>query len=288
MRSIVKNDFPFYFPVSDEPAPKILFIQHYNLLCDERMAVWEEAIKKQTKPDDTVLDLGSGTGILSMIAARYAKKVWAVEIDPHLAEYSKHVIKQHGLDNKITVLNADARQVELPEKVDLLICEMLDTGLIKEQLIQVQNCILPKLTHKNTLMIPSRVFTYALLSFTDFNFSGYYLPLPHFETKEVRKTTEYFSAPALYHTVSMNRENSPHVNAKVSIPVIKTGIVNSIKIITETEVCQGSLCLPSSWFNPPLILPVEPVEVNQGDNITLKIAYTLGGGLKTLNYEAVK
>ena len=56
---------------------------HYSMLLDrDRVAVFKEAIEKTVKPNDVVYDLGTGSGILAMIASRITKKVYAVELDP--------------------------------------------------------------------------------------------------------------------------------------------------------------------------------------------------------------
>jgi predicted RNA methylase len=53
---------------------------HEEMLNDKsRMTAYEEGIKELAK-DKTVIDVGSGTGVLSMFAAKYgAKKVYAIE-----------------------------------------------------------------------------------------------------------------------------------------------------------------------------------------------------------------
>lgn len=279
---------PPYFPMSDEPAPQILFIQHFNLLCDERMSVWENAITDTVKENDLVVELGSGTGILSMIAARKTKNVIAVEMSPHLAQYSRYAIEKNGFSDRIKVFCSDARDLDLKKKADVIICEMLDTGLIKEQLVQVMNEIGPRLIGEKTRIIPSKVVTSLILSHTDFDFSGFCMPLPHFETKEVRKTVLYFSDSIPYHTVNLREQNPTEVNAHLQIPITKSGEVNSMKIITDAELCDGKLCSPSHWFNPPLVLPVEPLNVKEGEMMTVNISYKLGEGLKTLKYDMKK
>lgn len=277
---------PPYFPVSDEPAPQLLFIHHFNLLCDERMSFWEKAINEAVKEDDLVVELGSGTGILSMMAARKTKNVIAVEASPHLTEYSRYVIAKNGLSDRIRVICSDAGNLDIGRKVDVIICEMLDTGLIKEHLVQVMNEAGPRLIGDKTLLLPSGAVTSLVLSQTDFNFSGFHMPLPYFETKEVRETKVYFSDIIPYHTVNLRKKNPPDVNVRLNIPTTDTGLINSLKIITQAELCNDRLCSHSNWFNPPLVLPVEPLKVTKGDIVTVNISYRLGEGLKTVRYDA--
>ncbi|MCD4784806.1 MAG: 50S ribosomal protein L11 methyltransferase [Candidatus Eremiobacteraeota bacterium] len=288
MKTKRENSPPPYFPFSDEPAPKILFIQHFNLLCDDRMEKWEKSINQVVREGDVVLDLGSGTGILSMFAARKAKRVWAVEVDPHLVRYSQSAIEKNGFSDKIKVISANAGEVVFPETPDVIICEMLDTALIKEQLVQVMNSVRKKIGDGNPRILPSGVITSVALTHVDYDFSGFYMPLPYFETKEVRKTNGLFSDIIPYHVVDTAKFNPISVDEKLSIPVTHEGEVNSLKIITNVEMCDGTVCAPSHWFNPPLVLPIGSMHVKRGDIINLKISYELGEGLKTVHYEVNK
>lgn len=285
MKTKKESSIPPYFPFSDEPAPKILFIQHFNLLCDDRMEKWEKSINQVVREGDVVLDLGSGTGILSMFAARKAKKVWAVEVDPHLVRYSQSAIDKNGFSDKIKVIRANAEEVDFPETPDVIICEMLDTALIKEQLVQVMNSVRKKIGNGKPRILPSGVITSVALTHADYDFSGLYMPLPYFETKEVRKTNGLFSDVIPYHIVDTTKCNPIDVNEELIIPVTQEGEVNSLKIITDVEMCSGSICGSSHWFNPPLVLPIESMHVKRGDMINLKISYKLGEGLKTVRYE---
>jgi predicted RNA methylase len=274
----------FFLPQNDLPAPHILFVQHFNLLCDPRMAALKRAIEATVRPGDNVLDLGSGTGIMAMLAARQAARVFAVEADPHLARYSQRVIDQNGLSHKITVINGNALEIDLPGRADVIICEMLDTGLIKEPQVPVMNRAVKHLAREDARIIPRGAVTSLVLSSSDFNFAGFCLPLPYFETLEVRKTGDYFSLPVPCHTVDFRRQNPLHVCRDVDLGVTRQGTVNSFKMVTSVELCPGQECGPSPWFNPPLVLPVEPLFVSPGDLVRVSLSYELGAGLQSLDY----
>lgn len=61
--------------------------------------------------DDEVVDLGSGTGLLTLPAASRAQRVWAVDISPRMGEYLEVKARSAGLDN---VETASASIVSLP------------------------------------------------------------------------------------------------------------------------------------------------------------------------------
>lgn len=85
--------------------------------------------------DKVVLDVGTGTGILAIMAVKAgAKKVYAVEIsDMH--KCANELIKGNNVSDKIKLINGNIREIELPEKVDVIISEWMGTILINEGML---------------------------------------------------------------------------------------------------------------------------------------------------------
>ncbi len=109
---------------------------HRRLLADEvRTNAFREAIAASVGPDDVVVDIGAGTGILSLFAARAgARKVYAVE-STAVAHLARRIVADNGLDGTITVLHGDARTVTLPEPATVLVSECLGNFLMSDGMI---------------------------------------------------------------------------------------------------------------------------------------------------------
>lgn len=61
-----------------------------------------------------VMDIGCGTGILSIFAARAgAKHVYAID-NAEIAEYARAIIKRNGFEDKITVIKGKIEEIVLP------------------------------------------------------------------------------------------------------------------------------------------------------------------------------
>jgi predicted RNA methylase len=106
---------------------------HLEMISDtERVGQIMAALDATLRPDDVFCELGTGTGIFTIHAARIARHVYTVEIDHATAEFAKKNIARSGLSHKITLIEGDATQCELPEQVDVVLCEMLSTALIEE------------------------------------------------------------------------------------------------------------------------------------------------------------
>ncbi|XP_075473622.1 putative histone-arginine methyltransferase 1.3 isoform X2 [Primulina tabacum] len=87
--------------------------------------------------DRVVVDVGAGTGILSLFAAQAgAKHVYAVEASDMAGYAHKLVAGNPLLSQKITVVKGKVEEVELPEKADILISEPMGTLLINERMLE--------------------------------------------------------------------------------------------------------------------------------------------------------
>lgn len=125
---------------------------HYSMVNDiRRNEQYLKSIEKVVNENTTVLDIGTGAGLLALISARCgAKHVYTVEFEPVLAELATKIIEDNGLSHKITVLNKLSTElvigVDMPEKADVLVSEIVDSVLVGEHMVPsylhaVQNLI---------------------------------------------------------------------------------------------------------------------------------------------------
>jgi ribosomal protein L11 methyltransferase len=71
-----------------------------------------EALEKYINPKDLVIDIGCGSGILSLVAAKLgAKEVVAVDIDPLAVQITDQNIELNQLNNTITVYEGNLTEV---------------------------------------------------------------------------------------------------------------------------------------------------------------------------------
>lgn len=112
---------------------------HEEMLKDTvRTSSYRNAIlnNKHVFKDKIVLDVGCGTGILSMFAAKAgAKKVFAVDFSS-IASQAKQIVEKNGLSHVVEVIRGKIEDIQLPvEKVDIIISEWMGYFLLYESML---------------------------------------------------------------------------------------------------------------------------------------------------------
>jgi len=99
---------------------------HQTLLQDSvRTDSFRKAILNEVKKDDIVLDVGSGTGVLSFFAYQAgAQKIYAIE-EEQIIELAKTLAEKNKMDDKIVFIRENSRLVNLSERVDVIVSECI-------------------------------------------------------------------------------------------------------------------------------------------------------------------
>ena len=84
-------------------------IQNKNGFCFGIDSILLSDFAKDIKNNANVIDLGTGTGILSILlsAKTKLKKVYGIEIQEEVAEMAKRSVKLNGLEEKIEIINTN-------------------------------------------------------------------------------------------------------------------------------------------------------------------------------------
>lgn len=112
---------------------------HEEMLKDtSRTLSYRQAMYKNKHlfKDKIVLDVGCGTGILSMFAAKAgAKHVYSVDMS-NIIEKAREIVSLNGFEDKITLLQGKLEDIELPVKhVDIIVSEWMGYFLLYESML---------------------------------------------------------------------------------------------------------------------------------------------------------
>ncbi len=115
------------------------------------------AIRSVVRPEDVVLDIGAGTGVLAVAAAQAgARHVYAVEAGD-IANVAEAVIGANGLSHRITLLRGLSTQIDLPVRADVLVSEIIGAEPLGERVIETFSDARRRLLKPAARMIPHRL-----------------------------------------------------------------------------------------------------------------------------------
>lgn len=98
-------------------------------------------LEETIKPGDAVLDIGTGSGILTIIASKCeAGKVDAYEIDGEAVEVAQNNFELNSISDDVAVFEADILEEKIEDKYDIIVAN-LTSGLIKRIVPVIKNSL---------------------------------------------------------------------------------------------------------------------------------------------------
>ena len=136
---------------------------HIPMLNDvRRNDAFERAIRSAVEkegPDARILDIGTGSGLLSMMAARAgAKDIVTCEKVPVIAETAERIVALNGYARQIRVVNKSSTQIvvgkDIERRADILISEILSSDLLAEDVLGTFEDAHARLLREGATIIP--------------------------------------------------------------------------------------------------------------------------------------
>jgi type II protein arginine methyltransferase len=134
---------------------------HFRIITDTlRNSMFDRAIRRAVTPGARVLDIGAGTGLLAMMAARAgAGHVYSCEMNPAVADAARDIVAANGLADKVTVIARKSTEIDatadLGGPVDVLVSEILSNDLLSEAVLPVMEDAVRRLLRPGGRMVPA-------------------------------------------------------------------------------------------------------------------------------------
>ena len=267
---------------------------HRSMALDAtRNQLYREALQQVVRPDSVVLDLGAGTGIHGLIAARLgAKRVYLVEPEDILA-VAEEIIAVNGLQDRVRCLRGRLEDIQLPEPVDIIVSTVTGNFLLTEDL-------LPTLFHARDtalkpggLLIPGAATMEATpvsaptihareiagwsasAEGIDLSPARSYAANSVFYRLEELRDVKYLAEPRVLQTFDFSRDNDTNVHIDAAYEITQSGVCHgwvgwfSMKL-GDRWVSTSPRDEPLHWS--PAFLPLDPpVAFEQGERVSFAL-----------------
>jgi type II protein arginine methyltransferase len=279
---------------------------HFNMMNDDvRNKAFRAAIERQVKPGQIVLEIGTGAGLLAMMAARAGAKVYTCEANSVLAQTARALIAKNNLSDRITVIEAPSWEVEvgehLPEPADVLIAEVFSAQFLSEEVIPTFEDAKARLLKSDALVIPaSGSMVGALVSSSDvahltrvetiegFDMSGFnaFAPLlMNLDTPDL--VMNWLSnGIELLEFDFLNNDTFPAEDTQVAVRVMKSGlchgVVQWLRLMLDDETPYenapvGEKATRTKHWTPLFYPFPSPQELKEGQSVVLRVAHDRKG-----------
>jgi protein arginine N-methyltransferase 1 len=270
---------------------------HYHALMLQsapRMQAFKEAIAAVVKPGASVVELGGGSAVLSFFASQTASKVWCVERNPQMIAAACKILTLNGSPDNIELVQADAMEFLPPQPVDVVICEMLHVGMLREKQIEVISSFKERYQKRFGDPLP-RFLPEAFMQWVqpvqqDFNFLGYHAPMPMFqEATAASEDMVPLAAPSLYQMMEYSGPLPLDCVGRGAVAIQTAGKLNAVRFILKNILAvliKENRAI--EWHSQYLIVPIEsPFEVSSGDQVRIEFDYYAGGSIASLSESLV-
>jgi predicted RNA methylase len=255
---------------------------HYEMLIDRRRVdPYKAAIEANVTPSSAVLDIGTGSGLLAILAARAgARAVYAVE---RMADMRRIATENFERENnpalRTPIIATDANEhLDLEEPIDVLLCELLSTWLVTEQQASVCRSVRSQLA-PDAKIIPARMKNYLTGVQASLDYFGATIQHPYYLRELNNSRPARLTETILTHVTDFGSVD----DMDVTLPALKVrchtaGTLNAVMLESDAELDDTLLVDAGQTLFLPHVVPLRrPVEVRPGSVVSVAIDYSYGG-----------
>jgi len=135
---------------------------HFSIVRDEtRNEAYDAALRRALRPGMRVLEIGAGSGLLAMMAARTdAAEVVTCEMNPAVAEAAREIIVKNGLADRVRVVAKLSSDLDLATDLggpaEVMVSEIVSNNMVGEAALAATEQAFRRLLRAGALIIPAR------------------------------------------------------------------------------------------------------------------------------------
>lgn len=271
-----------------------------NMMSDApRMAAYEQALRKAVEPGCTVLDIGAGCGVFSLMACRLgAARVHAVEPSPWI-DAGRRLAADNGYADRIEFHRCLSTGLELADKADVVVSDLRGVLPMLQGHVDAINDARARLAKPGAVFIPARDTLWVALVEDAEGYQAFESPWLKNELslnltsahhmavntwKKLRTSpNQLLTQPQCWARLDYQSDCRRDVHGSAAATIDRAGTAHGLAIWFDAELAPG-IGFSNSPSAAPLIygqgfFPLEqavPVEAGESFNVDLR-ADLIGG-----------
>ena len=221
----------------------------------ERMQAYSKALRHSINSDSIVLDIGTGTGILALLACRFgARRVYAVEPGPAI-QVAREIADANGWSKKIVFYQNVSTDIFLPEPVHVIVSDLRGVLPVFQNhipsIIDARN----RLLARNGILIPLQDSLYIAAATAPHLIEDYRQPwnnapyeidmhpaaryLSHVWRKGSVTEQQLLTDSACWTTVDYRIVDRGNAQGKATLKAYKNGIAHGLVVWFDAVLAEG-------------------------------------------------
>jgi predicted RNA methylase len=265
-----------------EYATPFSILQAASLLSHKfRIAKFSLAIERSIHPNNIVFDLGTGSGILAILAAQQGARVTAIDANAESLKYARQAAEKNGVAEKIEFIHSHFYDFKPQEKADVILCEMLSSVMLIEQQIPASRYAVNHLLKTDGKIIPQEVKLFVVpveneVLWNRFHIEGLQFPrIPQTVNKEHSKDLANLQELETFDLTTQSNQPD-RIDKHLEFEIVQSGVAHGIVGMFESKLFEDiTLNMEDGWRELFLPFP-ESVETKVGDRLRIRVAFKPG------------
>jgi predicted RNA methylase len=265
-----------------EYATPFPILQAASLLSHKsRITKFRQAIQSVITSEDYVIDLGTGSGILALLAAQQGARVTAVDTNDESLKYARRAALLNNYTDRITFIKSHYADFRPEERADVVICEMLSSVMLIEQQIPASQYAIENLLKPEGRLIPEEVTLYVVPVENENLWNRF--EIENLRFPRLPQTVDHGQSVDLGNILELERYDFSktscekiEIDKTLEFEVVNAGVIHGLLGIFESRLIDDiKLIMEDGWRELFLPLP-HALAVKKGDSVSIRISFTPG------------
>jgi protein arginine N-methyltransferase 1 len=255
-----------------------------------RMDAYAAALRRSVRPGSIVVDIGTGPGIMALLACRYgAARVYAIEVD-EIIQVAREVAAANGVADRIEFIHSPSTEVSLPRRADVIVSDLRDVLSFGQKNLLVAADARKRFLAEGGVLIPQRDLLWAApVEASEIHAQNFPPPATDglgFNFDAWRKAriepAHLLAEPQSWGTIDYTAVASPNFCGEASWTLPRAGAAHGFGVWFDTVLLDeigfsNAPGAPRAIYGQGYFPFLEPVALAAGDTLQLSIRVDLVG-----------